>query len=130
MDMHKKIHRKDQSASSSWSKIVESGLRRLGVSSRNQRRFPRFDCMIPVDIHLDTPGQISIINAVAQNVSSGGMLIKCATALSSLTSCHLSFRMPEWFPGANRTCEVMAYAHVRHADPSGQFFGVSFDAPL
>lgn len=128
--MFKKVHFKAKLANSRLGRMAISGLQRLGVGEKNQRQFPRFDCMIPVEIHVDTPGQISIINAVAKNISSGGMLIMCAAALNDMTSCHLSFRMPEWFPGANRTCEVMAYANVRHANPSAQLFGVSFNAPI
>jgi hypothetical protein len=128
--MLKNIHIKDRLSNSPLGRMLKNGLGQLGFGEKNQRRFPRFDCTIPVEIHVDTPGQISIINAVAKNISSGGMLILCAAALNDMTSCHLSFRMPEWFPGANRTCEVMAYAHVRHANPSAQLFGVSFDAPV
>lgn len=115
---------------SSWTQLAKNALLRFGFAPSNQRQFPRFDCMIPVDIHLEAPGQVSVISAVAKNISSGGMLIKCAAALDSLTACHLSFHMPGWFPSSNRTCEVMTYAHVRHADPSSQLFGLSFDAPL
>ena len=129
-EMHQRIIRRDKSSASTWRKAVRRGLSRMGVSGRNQRRFTRFDCMFPVEIHLDTPGQVSVINAVAQNISSGGMLLKCSALLDFLTPCHLSFRIPEWFPGASRTCEVMTYAHVRHADPSGQYIGVAFNAPI
>jgi len=85
--------------------------------------------MFPVDIHIDTPGQVSVINAVVKNISAGGMLIKCSAVMDMLTPCHLSFRIPEWFPGANRTAEVMTSARVRHADPSG-LIGLAFNSPL
>ena len=111
-------------------RATHSGLRRVGMNLKNQRMFTRFDCTIPVQIHTDTPGELSIINAVAKNVSSGGMLIKCATALCTLTTCHISFHMPDWLPGSNRSREVIAYAHVRHVDASGQYFGVAFNAPV
>jgi hypothetical protein len=128
--MFKKVHFREQVANSRLGRMAKNGWYRFAVGEKNQRKSPRFDCMIPVEIHVDTPGQISIINAVAKNISTGGMLIMCAAALNDMTSCHLSFRMPEWFPGAKRTCDVMAYAHVRHANPAAQFFGLSFDSPL
>jgi hypothetical protein len=124
------IHQNNEGVLSSWVVAMKHAVGRFRFARSNQRQFPRFDCMIPVDIHLDTPGQISVISAVAKNISSGGMLIKCAAAFDSLTSCHLSFHMPGWFPSTNRTCEVMTYAHVRHADASGQLLGLSFDTPL
>ena len=115
---------------SSFVKILKRGMQKMGFSARNQRKFPRFDCTIPVEVHLDAPGQISVIEAVAQNISSGGMLLKCSAAMDLLTPCHLSFRIPSWFPGAKRAHEVMAYAHVRHADPLNNYFGVAFNGPL
>ncbi|MEI8138237.1 MAG: PilZ domain-containing protein [bacterium] len=109
---------------------MKRGLSKIGVSPKNQRRFHRFDCMFPIQIHLDTPGQISIINAVAKNISSGGMLVKCSAALDALTSCHVSFRVPEWFPSANRTSEVMAQARILHASAASLTFGIAFSQPL
>jgi hypothetical protein len=128
--MNKRIHRKDQHAGSSWGKLVKRGLHKLGVSSKNQRRFQRFDCTFPIQIHLDTPGQISIINAVAKNISSGGMLVRCSAALDTLTSCHVSFRVPEWFPSAHRTSEVMTQARVLHASAASLTFGIAFSQHL
>lgn len=128
--MNKKISRKDHSGGSPWRKVMKRGLNRLGVGSKNKRRFPRFDCTLPVEIHVDTPGQVSIINAVAKNISSGGMLIKCSAVLDSLTACHVSFRMPDWFPGASRTSEVMTNARVLHANVAGLTFGIAFSQPL
>lgn len=115
---------------SSWGRILKKGIRALGMQASNHRRYSRFDCAIPVEIHLDTPGQVAIINAVARNISAGGMLIRSSTVLDSLTPCHVSFRMPEWFPGKTRARDIMAYAHVRHSDPSDQFFGIAFTRPL
>ena len=128
--MRKKLHLKGHLTRSSWKTLIKRGATRLGFHSKNKRHFPRFDCTIPVEIHLDTPGQVSVINAVAQNISSGGMLIKCSTILDALTSCHVSFKVPEWFPNANRTRDIMANALIRHANPSDMTFGLAFTQPV
>ncbi|MEI7880149.1 MAG: PilZ domain-containing protein [bacterium] len=128
--MNKKFQRLDHNGVSLWRKVVKRNLHRLGIRTRNQRRFPRFECTLPVEIHLDTPGQVSIINAVAQNVSAGGMLVKCSAVLDALTACHVSFRIPDWFPGASRTKEVMMNARVLHANVAGLTFGIAFNQPL
>lgn len=86
--------------------------------------------MFPIEIHLDTPGQVSIINGVAQNISSGGMLIKCSADIDTLTPCHVSFRMPEWFPSINRACEVMTQARVLHTSAAAMTLGIAFTQPL
>jgi hypothetical protein len=113
---------------------VESGAKRgfqwFGIGVLNRRKSIRYNCTVPVEIHQDMPGQVSIMNAVAQNISSGGMLLKCSAVLDSLSQCCVMFKMPEWFPGANRACEVMNYAQVQRAEPSGQYYGVAFKNPL
>jgi len=129
--MNEVIHRKKRRSISSWLGKVKHGLRRTRDKQLDKRKYTRFDCMIPVEIHVDTPGQVSIINAVAKNISSGGMLIKCAKVFIPPTSCHLSFHLPPWFYGAKKSGgEVMAFAHVRHADPVRQLFGACFDTRL
>jgi PilZ domain len=106
------------------------GLQRFGIGARNRRKSIRYNCLVPVEIHQDTPGQVSIMNAVAQNISSGGMLVKCSAVLDSLNPCYVMFKMPEWFPGANRARTVMNYAHVQRAEPSRQNYGIAFKTPL
>ncbi len=109
---------------------MKRGLNSMGIQDRNKRRFTRYDCMFPVEIHVDTPGQVEVITAEAKNISSGGMLLKCSAVLDSFTRCHVSFRMPEWFPGASHAGEIMAAATVLHANASGLTCGLAFSQPL
>jgi hypothetical protein len=94
------------------------------------RRDVRYDCNIPVEVHLDSPGHLSIFSAVACNISSGGMLIKCPTLPDSMAPCHVSFTVPDWFPFPRTDRNAMAYAHVRHTNPMHSTFGVAFSSPL
>lgn len=96
----------------------------------NRRRYTRYECEIPVEVHVDSPGHLAILTAVACNISAGGMLIKCETLPESMTPCHISFHVPEWFPFARAERDAMAYAHVRHTSPMNSTFGVAFSSPL
>ena len=120
---------KSRLTSSRLGQFLSGQLARAG-NGKNRRRYFRFDCDVPVEIHVDSPGELSIITAVARNLSAGGMLVKCSMVPASLTPCHVAFRVPDWFPGAHQNREVMAYAHVRHADSSRKLFGVAFSSPL
>jgi len=124
------IHRKEEGPISPVKQILTRVLEWMGIGAKNLRRFSRFECTIPVEIHLDRRGDLSVINAVAKNISSGGMLIKCATLPASITQLEVSFRMPEWFPSRNRTREITTKAHVRHNDPSSHYWGLAFTQPM
>jgi len=102
----------------------------MGFQPRDKRRSTRYDCLIPVEIHVDSPGQVSVINAEAENISTGGMRLKCSTILDSFTPCHVLFKIPEWFPSANRAAEIMAAATVLHTCASGLTCGIAFRQPL
>ena len=121
---------KNSWAGSRVKQFFSNRLAKRDATGRNRRKYFRFDCEVPVELHLDSPGQLSIINAVARNISAGGMLIKCPMVPASLTPCHVSFHVPDWFPGAHQNREVMAYAHVLHADSARRLFGVAFSNPL
>lgn len=97
---------------------------------KNRRRYVRYECSIPVEVHLDSPGQLSILKAEALNLSSGGMLIKCPSLPKSTTPCHISFVVPEWFPLKHADRDAMAAGHVKHTDSAHATFGVAFISPL
>lgn len=101
-----------------------------GIGAHNRRQSVRYSCELPVEIHQDASGQVSIANAIAQNISSGGMLLKCSAVLDSLSQYCVMFKMPEWFPSAKRACEIMTYAHVQRANPTGHYYGVVFKHSL
>lgn len=111
-------------------KFLPPRLAALTLRGKNRRRFFRFSCDFPIELHVDLPGELCIINGVARNLSAGGMLIKCSSVPASQTPCHVAFTVPDWFPGGHQNREVMAYAHVRHTDQSRHLFGVSFSNPL
>ena len=111
-------------------RAIARGMRKVRARLKSQRRHFRFDCKLPVEIHVDMPGQVSVVHAVAHNISSGGMLIRCSSVVGALPQCHLSFRLPEWFPSVHRAHEIMTGVAVRHTDPSGHFFGVAFSRPI
>ena len=101
------------------------------TATAERRRFPRYNCELPVELHMDSPGKVSIIAAVARNISFGGMLLECAEAPASLTSCHVSFRLPEWSPfGGAAEQDVMALARVRHNDRTHLTLNMAFAEPL
>lgn len=106
------------------------GLQWFGLASTNQRRFCRFDCLIPVEIYQTTTGQISFMSAVARNISAGGMLLLCSQVLNPMARIQVTFQVPEWFPGSLCTRDVTTFADVRHVDPAGHLLGVAFNQPL
>ena len=128
--MNTRVQNLAKPAASSWGKMMKRGLNSMGLQARDKRRFTRYDCVFPVEIHVDTPGQVEVITAEAKNISSGGMLLKCSAVLDSFTRCHVSFQMPEWFPGASRAVEIMAAATILHANASGLTCGIAFSQPL
>ena len=122
-----------------WSNWLVSKCRKLlslGASSGDavkaeRRRFHRYDCEVPVELHMDSPGELAIIAAVARNISSGGLLLECAEAPAALASCHVSFRLPEWIPfGGVTERDVMAFARVRHNDRIHLTLNLAFAQPL
>jgi len=128
--MKTKIHHEAKQEASSWGKMMKRGLSSMGLEARDKRRFTRYECLFPVEIHVDSPGQVEVITAEAKNISSGGMLLKCSAVLDSFTRCHVSFQIPEWFPGASRAVEIMAAATILHASASGLTCGIAFSQPL
>ena len=106
------------------------GLQWFGFASTNQRRFSRFDCLIPVEISVETPGEISVMSAEAHNISANGMLLSCSPVLNHLAHIYVSFQVPKWFPGPQRNQNVTTLAHIRHTNPAGHLLGVAFNQPL
>lgn len=97
----------------------------------NRRRFERYNCDFLVELHVDSPGELSISTGVARNISSGGMLIECPTVPPAHAACHVAFSLPEWVPVyAHSGRDFTARAHVRHRDIAHRTFGVSFACPL
>ena len=94
---------------------------------QNRRLHSRFPCELPVELHLETPGNLSILNAVARDISRGGMLVECPTVPSLMSACYVTFRIPEWGPFKEHKNElVMAQARVQHCNPSRMSFGLAF----
>ena len=128
--MNSRLQPKGKLADSSWGKVLKRGFKSMGMRARNKRRFHRYDCAFPVEVHFDSPGQVSVVEAEARNISSGGMLLKCSTVIESFTHCHVSFQLPEWFPCAAASSDVMTAAKVLHASAAGLTFGIAFNHPL
>ncbi len=98
---------------------------------QNRRRFQRFPCGLPVEVHLETPGHLSILNATARDISNGGMRVECATIPALMSACYVSFQIPEWGPfKAGYRKQVMAQARVQHCHPGGMSFGLAFLRPI
>ena len=121
---------------SKWRKLLSLGRSTTAKPTEEgtgaeRRRFPRHACELPVELHMDSPGELAIISAVAKNISVGGLLIECAATPQSLTSCHVSFRIPEWIPFDGVTeRDVMTLAQVRHNDPIRLTLNLAFTPPL
>ena len=97
----------------------------------NRRRFERHKCDFRVELHVGSPGFLSICYGVARNISAGGLLIECATVPPPHSECHVAFNLPHGIPvGARSSRDVMVKAHVRHSDRVHGNFGVSFAHPL
>lgn len=117
-------------ATSGWGRFMKRS-RFVGESApKNRRRYVRYECSIPVEVHIDSPGQLSILKAEAHNISSGGMLIKCPSLPESQAPCHVSFLVPEWFPLTHADRDAMAAGQVKHTDRKRSTFGVAFIRPL
>jgi hypothetical protein len=94
---------------------------------QNRRTHSRFPCELPVELHLETPGNLSILNAVARDISRGGMLVECPTVPAIMSACYVTFRVPDWGPfKAHQNELVMAQARVQHCNPSRMSFGLAF----
>lgn len=128
--MNSRLQTNEKVAGSTWGRRLRRGLKSMGTRVRNKRRFERYDCTFPVEVHFDSPGQVAVIEAEAKNISAGGMLLKCSTVLESFTHCHVLFKMPEWFPGSGGSTEIMTAARVLHASAAGLTFGIAFNQPL
>jgi hypothetical protein len=125
------IEEKNRSIRGKWDRFMSRRKARAEAVPQNRRRFHRFQCTLPVELHLETPGHLSIIKAVARNISAGGMLIECATIPALMSACHVAFQVPEWGPfKTNRNRLVMAEARVQHCDRTGMNFGLAFASPL
>jgi hypothetical protein len=84
-----------------------------------------------LELHLESPGHLSILKAVARNISSGGMLVECPTVPAVMSACHVTFRIPEWGPfKAEHNRLVMAQARVQHCNQDGMHFGLAFSNPI
>jgi len=105
--------------------------REAALRANERRRFPRFECSLPVTLHIDTPGHLEIIEAMAMNLSTGGMLLKAATVPERAASCHVEFSVPGWFPRLlHGGHTVMSEACVRYNDKTRGIFGLAFARPL
>lgn len=112
-----------------WGRVAKLWKPREETIAQNRRRFHRFPCTLPVELHIDIPGQLAVISAVAKNLSRGGMLIACPTLPPLMSTCHVAFRIPEWVPfSAGRHPQIFAKAHVQHRDKAGMNFGLAFSA--
>ena len=116
---------------SKWTGLSSRSAEADGSSPSDRRCAPRYQCELPVDLHVDLPGQISIVAAVARNISAGGMLLECKSAPATLASCLVAFHVPDWFSfGADADRDVLVPALVRHGDRDHLTLGVSFATPL
>lgn len=115
-----------------WESFISARRKvRADAPYQNRRRFHRFPCTLPVELHLESPGHLSILKAVARNISTGGMLVECPTIPSMMSACHVTFRVPPWGPfKAEHNRMVMAEARVQHCNPAGMNFGVAFSKPI
>jgi hypothetical protein len=114
-----------------WNRFMVRRKEEADAFPQNRRRFYRFRCSLPVELHFDTPGHLSIIKAVARDISSGGMRVECSAIPALMSACHVAFRIPEWGSfkiGSNSL--VLAQAHVQHSDREGMSFGLAFSRPI
>jgi hypothetical protein len=111
-------------------RLMPPRVSRKPTSSADHRRFPRFSCSLPVELHIETPGHLSVLKAVARNISRGGMLIECATMPALKSACHVAFRVPDWVPFLVPDNLVLAEARVQHCDRNAMNFGLAFAQPL
>lgn len=101
--------------------------RRTAAVPQNRRRYERYSCDLPVELHVENPGNLSILKAVAKDISRGGMLVECAAVPALMSACYVTFRIPEWGPFKEHKNElVMAQARVQHCNPSRMSFGLAF----
>jgi len=103
----------------------------LWLLKRNRRRFDRHPCEFPVQLHVDSPGSVRVVEAVARNISNHGMLLQCAHLPKLNTLCLLEFAFPQWSaPGRDEVRPVSIRAEIRHCERVQGTFGVAFAVPL
>lgn len=103
----------------------------LWVLRRNRRRHDRHPCEFPVQLHLESPGSVQVVEAVARNISNHGMLLQCVQLPKVNSLCLLEFGFPQWSaPGRDEVKPVSIRAEIRHSEPALGTFGVAFAIPL
>jgi CheY-like chemotaxis protein len=90
-----------------------------GLIMQERRRYFRYPVDLPVQV---CPDEETILNAIAINVSEGGMALKCERELQANSLVRLSF----YLPGTNSGMELGAT--VVWKDPLGRA-GVRFESP-
>jgi CheY-like chemotaxis protein len=97
----------------------------------NRRSFVRYPCEFPIDVFVSSPGLLENVSAVARNISRGGLLMECSKFLAPMTSCELSFKVPEWMSVKTDLDRlVMVSAQSCRADRVSRTVGLQFLRPL
>lgn len=109
--------------------------RRLRASSRpntsDRRTTPRFHSSFPVKIYVAAGEATKIYNAVARDVSDGGVLLENIDIPPTETRIRMNFTvpggsMPEEYAHGNFTFD----GDVRRRDEANTFIGVQFNQPI
>lgn len=121
----------NRSIAGKWGDLMERRKARVAAVPQNRRRFHRFKCSLPVELHLQAPGNLSIVGAIARDISCGGMRVECPTIPALMSACHVAFRIPEWGSfKTERNRLVLAQARVQHCDRASMSFGLTFASPI
>jgi uncharacterized protein (TIGR02266 family) len=87
------------------------------LTAQERRRFRR----VPISTRIEAEAGGEFHSVTAENISSGGMLIRSSKTLPEGTKVRLLFKLP----GSER--EFRVQGTVQHVSP-GAFMGVRFDA--
>jgi CheY-like chemotaxis protein len=97
----------------------------------NGRRHVRYPCELPLVACFASSGLRETVQAVARNISKGGMLVECSKLLSPTTSFQVAFTVPDWMCLLNNTDrKVVMTAQVRHVTDAARTYGLQFVEPL